>query len=87
MPSAWGLRCNPSYKRCKKIMDEFWSNSAKRNFVDLFGVAQIRLRRRRQVDRRAKRGAFAKRKSQESERVSVVSVVKKELLIGDLFVG
>ena len=41
MPSAFGGQgCNPSYKRCKKIVDELWSNSAKRNFVDPFGVAQ-----------------------------------------------
>ena len=35
MPSAWGLGCNPSYKRCKKIVDELWSNSAKRIFVTI----------------------------------------------------
>ena len=36
----WGLGCNPSYKRCKKITDELWSYSAKRTFADYFRVAQ-----------------------------------------------
>ena len=44
MPSAWGLGCNPSYKRCKKIVDELWSNSAKRIFVTISVSCNARFR-------------------------------------------
>ena len=55
MPSAFGgLGWNPRDKSSKSIVNNLRSNSAKRNFVDPFGVAQIRLRRRRQVDRRTR---------------------------------
>ena len=45
MPSAFGgLGCNPSYKRCKKIVDELWSNSAKRIFVTISVSRNARFR-------------------------------------------
>ena len=40
----WGLGCNPSYKRCKKIVDELWSNSAKRIFVTISVSRNARFR-------------------------------------------